>query len=116
VVERTNGWINHCRRLDRHDEITPNAHEGFPHPQPNRPVIPTTLPHSVVRHNLAAQPGCRARLYRACQPVRQQLGEPRRVLGCPAFGEKCCAVEQFGGLSDLGELLGIVPAVFVRLP
>jgi transposase len=23
VVERTNSWINHCRRLDRHYEITP---------------------------------------------------------------------------------------------
>jgi transposase len=22
VVERTNGWNNHCRRLDRHYEIT----------------------------------------------------------------------------------------------
>ncbi|ULN53419.1 transposase [Mycolicibacillus parakoreensis] len=29
VVERTNGWINHCRRLDRHYEITLVAHEGF---------------------------------------------------------------------------------------
>jgi transposase len=29
VVERTNGWINHCRRLDRHHEITLDAHEGF---------------------------------------------------------------------------------------
>jgi transposase len=29
VVERTNGWINHCRRLDRHYEVTPTAHEGF---------------------------------------------------------------------------------------
>ncbi|MGO9509954.1 MAG: IS5 family transposase [Mycobacterium sp.] len=29
VVERTNGWINHCRRLDRHYEITLTAHEGF---------------------------------------------------------------------------------------
>jgi transposase len=29
VVERTNGWINHCRRLDRHYEITLAAHEGF---------------------------------------------------------------------------------------
>ncbi|MCH9708123.1 MAG: transposase, partial [Actinomycetia bacterium] len=29
VVERTNGWINHCRRLDRHDEVTLKAHEGF---------------------------------------------------------------------------------------
>ncbi len=29
VVERTNGWINHCRRLDRHYEITLDAHEGF---------------------------------------------------------------------------------------
>jgi transposase len=29
VVERTNGWINHCRRLDRHYEVTLAAHEGF---------------------------------------------------------------------------------------
>jgi transposase len=29
VVERTNGWINHCRRLDRHYEVTLDAHEGF---------------------------------------------------------------------------------------
>ena len=29
VVERTNGWINHCRRLGRHYEITLDAHEGF---------------------------------------------------------------------------------------
>ena len=29
VVERTNGWINHCRRLDRHHEITLTDHEGF---------------------------------------------------------------------------------------
>ena len=29
VVERTNGWINHCRRLDRHHETTLQAHEGF---------------------------------------------------------------------------------------
>jgi transposase len=29
VVERTNGWINHCRRLDRHYEVTLTAHEGF---------------------------------------------------------------------------------------
>ena len=29
VVERTNGWINHCRRLDRHYEVTLDAHQGF---------------------------------------------------------------------------------------
>ncbi len=29
VVERTNGWINHCRRIDRHYETTLTAHEGF---------------------------------------------------------------------------------------
>jgi putative transposase len=29
VVERTNRWINHCRHIDRHYEITPQAHEGF---------------------------------------------------------------------------------------
>jgi transposase len=29
VVERTNGWINHCRRLDCHYEVTLAAHEGF---------------------------------------------------------------------------------------
>jgi transposase len=29
VVERTNGWINHCRRLDRHYDVTLAAHEGF---------------------------------------------------------------------------------------
>lgn len=31
VVERTTGWINHCRRLDRHYEATPKTHEGFPY-------------------------------------------------------------------------------------
>jgi transposase len=29
VVERTTGWINHCRRLDRHYEVTLIAHQGF---------------------------------------------------------------------------------------
>jgi len=29
VVERTNGWINHCRRIDRHYETTLTAHKGF---------------------------------------------------------------------------------------
>lgn len=29
VVERTNDWINHCRRIDRHYETTLTAHEGF---------------------------------------------------------------------------------------
>jgi transposase len=29
VVERTNGWINHCRRLGRHYETTLTAHDGF---------------------------------------------------------------------------------------
>ncbi len=29
VVERTNGWINHCRRIDRRYETTLAAHEGF---------------------------------------------------------------------------------------
>jgi transposase len=29
VVERTNDWINRCRRLDRHYEVTLAAHEGF---------------------------------------------------------------------------------------
>ena len=29
MVERANTWINHCRRLDRHYEITLDAHEGF---------------------------------------------------------------------------------------
>ena len=52
----------------------------------------------------AVQPGparqLAARLHRAGQPVREQLGEPRRILGCAAFSEKCCAVEQFRGLSD----------------
>ena len=28
VVERTNAWINHCRRLDRHYEITLVAHKS----------------------------------------------------------------------------------------
>jgi len=30
VVEPTNGWINHCPRLDRHHETTLEAHAGFP--------------------------------------------------------------------------------------
>jgi transposase len=29
VVERINGWINHCRRIDRHYEVTLDAHAGF---------------------------------------------------------------------------------------
>lgn len=29
VVQRTNGWINRCRRLDRHYEVTLTAHQGF---------------------------------------------------------------------------------------
>jgi hypothetical protein len=29
VVERTNGWINRCPRLDRHYEVTLQAHEGL---------------------------------------------------------------------------------------
>ena len=29
VVERTNGWINDCRRLDRRYEVTLAVHEGF---------------------------------------------------------------------------------------
>lgn len=29
VVERTNGSINHCRRIDRQYEVTLDAHEGF---------------------------------------------------------------------------------------
>lgn len=29
ILERTNGSINHCRRLDRHYEITLDAHQGF---------------------------------------------------------------------------------------
>lgn len=29
VVERANGWISHCRRLDRQYEATLDAHEGF---------------------------------------------------------------------------------------
>jgi hypothetical protein len=29
VVERTNGCINHRRRIDRHYETTPTVHEGF---------------------------------------------------------------------------------------
>lgn len=29
VVEHTNGWINHCRRIDRQYEVTLETHEGF---------------------------------------------------------------------------------------
>jgi hypothetical protein len=29
VVEPTNGWINHCHRIDRHREITLQTHQGF---------------------------------------------------------------------------------------
>ena len=29
VIERTNSWINHCRRLDNHYEISLAAYEGF---------------------------------------------------------------------------------------
>ncbi|MCV7266688.1 hypothetical protein H7I39_00420 [Mycobacterium doricum] len=38
MVEPTNGWINHCRRLDRHHETTKprsettlTAHESVPY-------------------------------------------------------------------------------------
>ena len=40
---------------------------------------------------------------RASQPVGEQLGEPCRILERSALSEKCCAVEQFGGLSDRSE-------------
>ena len=33
-----------------------------------------------------------AALDRAGQTVREQLGEPCRILECAAFSEKCCAV------------------------
>jgi transposase len=29
VAEPTNGWINHCHRIDRHNNVTLAAHEGF---------------------------------------------------------------------------------------
>jgi transposase len=29
VIERTNGWINHRRRLDRHYKVTLTAHQGI---------------------------------------------------------------------------------------
>lgn len=29
VVERTDGWINHCRRIDRNYDTTLTTHEGF---------------------------------------------------------------------------------------
>jgi hypothetical protein len=29
VVEPTNGWTNHCRRIDRHGETTLQTHEAF---------------------------------------------------------------------------------------
>ncbi|WP_218045997.1 transposase [[Mycobacterium] fortunisiensis] len=29
VVEPTNGWINHCRHIDRHHDMTLVAHEDF---------------------------------------------------------------------------------------
>jgi transposase len=29
IVDRTNGWINHCRRIDRHHQTTLTAHEKF---------------------------------------------------------------------------------------
>jgi transposase len=51
VVEPTNGWINHRRRLHRHHEITLTAHQGFLILSQNRPT-PTTRPQSVVRHAL----------------------------------------------------------------
>ncbi|GFG75503.1 transposase [Mycobacterium botniense] len=31
VVERTNSWINHCRRIDRHYQTTLAARKGFRH-------------------------------------------------------------------------------------
>lgn len=52
VVERTNGWINHCRRLDRHYEITIAAHEGFLYLSQITLLLTTTRPQPVARHAL----------------------------------------------------------------
>jgi hypothetical protein len=49
----------------------------------------------------------------AGQTVREQLGEPCRIVECAAFSEKCCAVEQFGCLSHL--LSSEAPAVYVEV-
>ena len=53
-------------------------------------------------------------LHGASQTVREQSGEPCRILECTAFGEKSGAVEQFGGF-DQSAHLGIVTARFLRL-
>jgi hypothetical protein len=45
-------------------------------------------------------------LHGASQTVHEQSGELCRILGCAAFGEKGCAVKQFGGFGERG----IVPA------
>lgn len=29
VVDRTDGWVKHCRRIDRHYETNLAVHEGF---------------------------------------------------------------------------------------
>jgi len=52
VVERTNGWINHCRRIDRHYEMTLAAHEGFVYLSQIALLTPTARPQPVVRHAL----------------------------------------------------------------
>jgi putative transposase len=31
AVERTSGWVNHCRRTDRNDETTLQTHKAFAH-------------------------------------------------------------------------------------
>ena len=50
-----------------------------------------------------------AHLQRTDQTVREQSGELCRILEYTAFGEKGCAVEQFGGF-DQSAHLGIVTA------
>lgn len=53
VVTRTNGWVNHCRRIDRHYETTLQAHEGFVDLSQIVLLLPQTRPQPVVRHALA---------------------------------------------------------------
>ena len=53
-------------------------------------------------------------LHGASQTVREQSGEPCRILECTAFGEKGGAVKQFGGF-DQSAHLGIVTSRFARL-
>jgi hypothetical protein len=47
-VEPTNGWINHCRRLDHHHEVTHKADEGSASSATSLSITRATRPKPVV--------------------------------------------------------------------